>query len=459
MEKQKNILVFVMNLTPRMVEDIRAYEKDTGQVFRIMLLWDSKVKRAEGKGGYDLLVECDFSKPHKVAEALLTHEEEFLAITCRSEANMARFAQIIPHVPYLRTPNVESLNWAADKYEMRKRFKIFDPKNTPRFTRVMNTSKPERSRVVEKVGFPMIIKPSNLAASRFVAICYHEEELESTLRSIFRKIRVAYKDDNRKEEPKVLAEEFMEGLMYSIDSYVDSRGSITHCPLVRVKTGRDIGHHDFYNYLHITPTALKGESIANAQRVTETAIKALGLRSVTAHTELMKVDDEWKVIEVGARCGGFRDMLHGLSCDINHAANDILVRIPKKPVVPKKCKGFAAAMKWFVEKEGIITEMRGIKKIEELESFYRITVNKKIGDRAKFARNGGRSVFNLIMYNADRSKLLADIRRVEQMVSVKVSNRRSSVSTAKTTKKSNSKKPVKKVATNKESSKKLKVKE
>ena len=77
-------------------------------------------------------------------------------------------------------------------------------------------------------------------------------------------------------------------------------------------------------------------------------------------------------------------------------------------------------MKWFAAKEGRIIEMKGIKKIESLDSFHRIVVNKKIGDRAVFAKNGGRSIFNLFLYNDDRSKLLADIRRVEQMVKIKV---------------------------------------
>lgn len=80
-------------------------------------------------------------------------------------------------------------------------------------------------------------------------------------------------------------------------------------------------------------------------------------------------------------------------------------------------------MKWFAAKEGKISELKGIKKIEQLESFHRIEVNKKVGDRAVFARNGGRSVFNLFLKNADRSSLLADIRRVEQMVEVKVAPR------------------------------------
>ena len=137
----------------------------------------------------------------------------------------------------------------------------------------------------------------------------------------------------------------------------------------------------------------------------------------------MKIDDEWKVIELGPRMGGFRDVLHNLSCDINHTMNDILIRIPQKPHIPKKCKGYSAVIKWFSGKEGTIIEMKGIKKIESLESFHSMTVNKKIGDRAVFAKNGGRSIFNLFLYNADRSKLLADIRRVEQMVKIKVKAR------------------------------------
>jgi hypothetical protein len=71
-------------------------------------------------------------------------------------------------------------------------------------------------------------------------------------------------------------------------------------------------------------------------------------------------------------------------------------------------------------KEGVITEMKGIKKIEQLESFYKIEVNKKIGDKARFAQHGGRSIFNLYLFNHDRAKLLADIRRVEQLVKIKI---------------------------------------
>jgi len=205
-----------------------------------------------------------------------------------------------------------------------------------------------------------------------------------------------------------------------VDAYVNSRGTVHFCPLVRVKTGRDIGHDDFYNYLHITPTNLKKSTIEKAESVAEAGIHALGLRNTTAHVELMKMDDEWKLIEIGARVGGFRHKLHQLSCDIDHSLNDVLIRMPKKPIIPKKCKGFAATLKWFPKKEGKIIKLKGIKKIQELKSLVDISVNKKVGDRCHFAKNGGKAVFTVTLYNKERAKLLADIRRLEQLTEIKI---------------------------------------
>ncbi len=418
MHQKKNIVVFVEQYIPQAVKSVRKHFKDV----EVLLLRDIKDKTKDNGRVFsvDHLAYVDFNKPLKIAEALLPFQERLLCITARGEGGANKLKEVIPHVPYLRTPTRESLDWATDKYEMRKRMKLFDPKNTPRFTKISENSKKERNRVIEKVGFPLVIKPANLQESLLVTICFHAEEFEKALGNVFRKLRKEYQRIGRSQLPTIMAEEFMEGDMYSIDSYVNSRGEIFHCPLVRVMTGRNIGREDFYNYKQTSPALLKKETIEKAQKVAETAIHALGLRSITAHVELMKMDDDWKIIEVGPRVGGFRPLLYELSCDIDHSLNDVLVRIPRKPIIPKKCKGFATAMKWFADKEGKIVEMKGIKKIESLESFHSIAMNKKIGDRATFAKNGGISIFNLFLYNNDRSKLLADIRRVEQLVKIKI---------------------------------------
>ena len=63
-------------------------------------------------------------------------------------------------------------------------------------------------------------------------------------------------------------------------------------------------------------------------------------------------------------------------------------------------------------------KLTGIKKTRELKSFDSIVIKKKIGDRCLFAKNGGKGVFDITFFNKDRSKLLADIRRLEQTINI-----------------------------------------
>lgn len=424
-KKQRNIIVYVSLLPAGAVKSIRDYEKREKRKFKVLLIRDKqkkeqKQKQKEQYHDLDILVECDFSKPQCIAEALAPYQDELYGITCRSESHMSRFIQVIPHVPYLRTPTTESLIWATDKLEMRRRFALLAKKFTPKYAVVRENTKAERTRVIEKIQFPMIVKPTNLAQSLLVSICYHEEDLTRTLTHAYKKIQKIYKENSRSEEPKMMVEEFMDGDMYSVDAYVSGRGKVYFCPMVRVITGKNIGHDDFYNYLHLSPTGLKKQSIARAHEAAEAGIHALGLRYTTAHIELMKIDDVWKIIEIGPRVGGFRDKLHSLSCDIDHSLNDVLIRLPKKPIIPKKCKGFAATLKWYPKKSGRITKLKGIKKCQELQSFVDIKMIKKIGDMCQFAKHGGKAVFTITLFNAERPKLLADIRRTEQLIDVQI---------------------------------------
>jgi hypothetical protein len=388
-----------------------------------MIIWDTHApqkKTADDFPDADIFLPINFNKSGAIAEALAPYQHELRAITSRSESYLSRFIEIIPHVPYLRTPSTESLKWSTDKLEMRRRFKILAPKFSPKYALVHGNTKVERKRIIEKIHFPMIVKPTNLAQSLLVTVCYHEEELKRALTALKKRIDKIYAENGRTEAPRIIVEEFMEGDMYSVDAYVNSRGKVYFCPMVRVLTGHNVGHEDFFNYLHMTPTNLKERSILRAHDAAKAGIRALGLRNTTAHVELMKVDDDWKLIEIGARIGGFRDKLHRLSCDIDHSLNDILIRLPEKPIIPKKCKGFAATLKWYPKQEGRLVRLKGIKKIQDLRSFVDITLGKKLGDRCNFAKNGGKAVFTVTLYNSERSKLIADIRRVEKLIDIQV---------------------------------------
>lgn len=375
-----------------------------------------------------VVIYCDFSKEVLIQKALQPYTHRFLAVTCRAERNIPLLKKVVPHVPYLNTPTEKSLDWTTDKIKMRQMLRSYDKTIAPKFI-VAHDATPETLDKIERtVGFPLIIKPAGLAASLLVTLCYHREELETSLAHTVKKIDQIYKKKRGRGEPQILVEEFMEGTMYSIDSYVNQRGVVYHTPLVHVRTGRSVGYEDFFGYMRITPVNIKPHKIEAAKRVAEKAIEALNLRSTNCHIELMKTEDGWKVIEVGPRIGGFRHEMYELSYGIDHSMNDILIRIPKKPILSKKVRGYTVVMQFYAREKGRLVSLEGINKIRKLESFNRIDIKKKLGDMCDFARNGDDPVFDIVLFNKDRSKVLADIRRLEQAVTIKV--RKSSVKAA-----------------------------
>lgn len=422
-ENKKNIILFVGAVATGVVKNIEEFKNKHKGEYRVALLKSNKRTNPdtpEEINTFDLILTCNFDSRKSIVKTLKPIEDQLVAVTCRAESRIPDFAQIIPHVPYLQTPTSESLEWSTNKVEMRRRLMAYDPKITPRFTVVRDTSEKSLKKIEERVGFPLVIKPSGLAQSLLVTICFHQDELEKSLNRVFRTINRIHKDADGRGKPEVIVEQFMEGEMYSVDAYVNSRGLVYFCPMVHIKTGRAIGFDDFFGYQQMTPTILSSKSIRAARAVGEKAIRALGLRSTTAHIELYRTEEGWKIIEVGPRVGGFRNTMYELSYGIDHTENDIFIRIPKQPKIPPKKLGYTAALKVFAKKEGIISSIQGIKKLSDLESFHHISINKKVGDKATFAKNGGKSIFNITLFNKERSRLLADIRRMEKGVNIKV---------------------------------------
>jgi biotin carboxylase len=408
------IILYIGKVPLATTSSIRALAKREKKALKIGILYDAKRMPTPEKESADIFISCNISSGVSIARALKPHKEHIIAITCRGEGNINAFSKVIPHLPYLRTPTSESLLWATDKIAMREWISLHSPHLAPRHMVIHHGGKKVLDEIEGKVGFPVILKPANLAASLLVAICYHREELQTTLSRTLRKIRVAYKRDGRMEEPRILVEQFMEGEMYTIDSYVSSRGNVHHCPVVSVKTGKAIGFDDFFGYQQITPSSLGKDDIADAKKAVHDTIHALGLRNTTTHTELIKTSEGWKIIEIGPRIGGFRKFMYEHSYGINHALNDIAIRMGNKPSIPRTVKGYSVALKFFAKNEGYLSQLRGVQKIRSLASFKDIAINRKIGDQCLYAKHGGRSVVNLLMFNKEKANLLADIRRAEQ---------------------------------------------
>lgn len=415
--REKNIILLVAFGVSPGIKKLKESKKLKG--YRFALLHQKKVvakKQQDLLEEFDIVLRCNLESHKAITKELKPYEDELLAVTCRGEVNIPAFQKVIPHVPYLMTPTTESLEWSTNKLKMRKRFSAYDGSITPKFMVVKDAKKKTLKNIEEAVGFPLIIKPVGLATSLLVSVAFYKEEMETSLKRTLRKIQKLHKDLNGRGTPEILVEQFIEGKMYSVDAHVGSRGGVIFNPFVYVKTGHSIGFEDFFAYQTITPTKLNRNSIKEAKEVSIKAIKALRLRNVTAHIELLQTESGWKVIEIGPRMGGFRHLMYKLSYDIDAAANDVITRIPKKFSIPKKEKGHTAVLKFYAKKEGLIKSIKGVKKVCELKSFHSIRVGKKVGDRAVFAKHGGKEILRVTLFDPDRSNLLADIRRCEQTI-------------------------------------------
>lgn len=419
--QERDMVLFVGSYLPTQQKALERLSKRVGRELTACVLFDdTEVVQAKKPAPGTIELLCDFSSDQSLQKVLAPYKRRFLAVTCRAERNIPLLSRVLPHVPYLNAPTESSLEWATNKIKMRTMLRNYDKAISPKFLVVHDAEKETIDRIVKNIGFPLVIKPAGLAASLLVTLCYHREELEAALGKTVKKIDQIYKKKRGRGLPQILVEEFMEGSMYSIDVYVNQRGVMYFMPLVYVRTGRSVGYDDFFGYMRITPVNIQAHRIEAARQVAAKAVEALNLRSTTCHIELMRTEDGWKVIELGPRIGGFRHEMYELSYGMDHSMNDILVRIPKKPVLTKKVKGYTAVMQFYARSKGRLSALEGINKARKLSSFSKINIKKKIGDLCDFARNGDDPVFDIILFNKDRSELLADIRRLEQAVTIKI---------------------------------------
>ena len=429
--EHRDTILFVNGIRPSTLEAVDTYRSRYDKKVRILIIVDQLKKKTvaslnelKKNTGRTEILTCNLDSPVEIKKTLKPYMNRLLAVSSQFENSVPALQKVLPHVPYLNGPTEESLDWSTDKIQMRQMLRAHNPAISPKFTVIESHTEVTIAQIEKTVGYPCVVKPAGLAASMLVTLVYYREELEEALELTFNKIDDVYKKKMGRGNPKILVEEMMEGVMYSIDGYVNNRGNIYLNPPVHIKLGKDIGFDDFFGYQQSTPTKLRKNQVEDANYVASESIKALGLRSTTVHVELMKTVEGWKIIELAPRMGGYRHTLYHWSFGINHILNDILIRIPQKPVIPKKVQGYTAAFKFFARQEGKLVTIKGLKKLRELESYVNTVVYKKKGDKCLFAKNGGSVVMEVTLYNKERARLQADIRRMERAIEIVVESSR-----------------------------------
>ena len=176
---------------------------------------------------------------------------------------------------------------ATDKGEMIKALKEYDVP-TPWFHIVNNYE--ELISIGKNIEYPCIMKPTDNAASRGVALVRNYQDL----------INNYDYSKNNSHSGQIIIEEFMEGPEVSVE-ILCYKGVVN---VLQVTDKITTGSPHFVEIGHNQPSQLDSKVISNIKEVATNAVKALGITEGPAHVEIIVTEEGAKIVELGARLGG-----------------------------------------------------------------------------------------------------------------------------------------------------------
>jgi len=423
-DASRTVAVFVNDYNPEYATALEKLSKTLKRPLQGVTLLYANVKKnnlhkPDTKGVFTEVV-CDFTDIQSISSALLPYKDSLLLICVSSDRNQPYFKQLIPHAPYVYAPHESSIDWATNKIQMRQLFASHNPDITVKSQLLTEYSARIVNELSQSMQFPVIVKPNGLAASIMVTKAHTPEELSLHLERGFTTLHDVYRRDRGRGVPSIVVEEFIEGDMYSVDSYVSDNGTVWSLPLVKVTTAHSIGLEGFYSYQIDSDHGLSQSDIENAYHTAEQAAHALHLKSCVAHIELFKTKNGWKVIEVGPRAGGYRQDMYSLSYSVDHAYNELLIKVGLEPVINYEHQCYSSVLNIYSPKEGIIDSITGFDEALTTPHIHRLTLHSKPGDMALFCGNGGKFSVDGVLYDTDKDKLKQRIDSIRQTIKINI---------------------------------------
>ncbi|MEA2097901.1 MAG: ATP-grasp domain-containing protein, partial [Patescibacteria group bacterium] len=400
MKDKKNIILFVGNVYDDYMRQIIKFKQKDKSDFCIGLVIDSNTKHKlsnKYKKELSFIIKCDSSDKDDIKEKLKSIKNSVLDAYIIYDKHVEFFIDVIKILGLKNYSSPKALRDSVDKLRSRKMFCKYCPEITPKFIKVK--SKKDALAISKKIGFPCMLKPAHLVQSRLVSVSNNLAELKINLEKTYKEIDKIYEKIRVRNKPIIIAEEMVKGDLYTVDVYVDKNQKMYFTPLIYQITGKDIGIDDFHIFARINPSNLNKKDTKNAIDVATKSILAIDLKNILIHVEFMKAQDDWKIIEVGPRIGGYRIKMLEMSYNIKHMVNYLFLRTGKKPIIDRKLLNYLAVIEIFSQKEGKITSIRGLCKVKQLKCFLEMQINKNIGDEVGLAKDGYMNVLYVVLEN------------------------------------------------------------
>lgn len=344
------------------------------------------VKNAEV---FSNVIELNFSSPDNFSTSLKGIPEglQIDGLLCLYE-NYIMYKVLLAEKFGLPSLNRDSAKACTDKYIMRSLFQKYAPAITPEYTQV--ESEDELLHFADTYGYPLVLKPAGLVKSLLVSTCYSRDELLHTYRDTVANITAIYQRQRVTDrKPRIVLERFIEGKMCSVAAFIDQNGTPHFCDgIVELTRATDIGYDDNFLYCRKLTNHINPELKSLLFQTATDGIKALGMTSSPAHVEIIYKGDTAKIVEIGARIGGYRPFMYEQSFGINMFEQEAKIAMGETPIFGNTFDKYSAIYELFPRHEGSFDAIRQFTGEDLFAYFHQVA---KKGDTVGRAKNGFRA--------------------------------------------------------------------
>jgi biotin carboxylase len=267
--------------------------------------------------------------------------------------------------------------------------------------------------------YPVILKPTNLMKSLFVSKNSSIAELKKNYEHMGTELPKYYKNLGFPLHKGILIEEFLVGSMHTVAGFASADGEpvlVEH--VADCLTAQDIGVSDSFLFSRMLPSRLENTAQQQLLDTAATGMRALGLTSSPAHIEIMLTAQGPKIIEIGARLGGYRPRMYEYSYGIDLYRAAVSLSLGKTPQVQGDFRSCTAVIELFPNSEGRFSHLSHLEDVQKLASIKHLSIKCEVGDKIGPAQSGYRAPVVIILGSTDEKQLLADAELVRQSVHI-----------------------------------------
>lgn len=232
---------------------------------------------------------------------------------------------------------------------------------------------PDTLAAANSIGYPLVLKPSDLASSAFVKLVRDEEALKSAFADL---ASFTHNFREQAREPIWLLEEYMEGEEVSVEA-VTFQGKTT---IIGITDKSLTGFPYFIEDGHMFPAHLESKLSEEITQFVCKALKAVGHDHGISHTEVKLTTKGPRLVEINPRPGGnyIAELIQHVT-GIDFLEVHINLALNKQPVLNDIHHKGSAAVKFLVPtKTGLLNNIKGQELLASNESLLRWNLTKAI---------------------------------------------------------------------------------